>query len=70
MLLFNVFLFQLHEVYKKVCERRNLSALDLSEFLSLASLVEARGVTKIVGKVKNRLAKVSYFSLFLINIFY
>ncbi|KAL1124228.1 hypothetical protein AAG570_001998 [Ranatra chinensis] len=48
----------LHQVYQRVCERRNLSAVDLSEFVSLVELVEARGVMKIVGKTKNRLAKV------------
>ncbi|XP_073986743.1 cell division cycle 6 isoform X2 [Rhodnius prolixus] len=50
---------KLHETYKKVCEKRNFSALGLSEFLSLAQLAESRGVIKINGKTQNRLSKVS-----------
>ncbi|XP_014247807.1 cell division control protein 6 homolog [Cimex lectularius] len=49
---------KLHDVYKKICEKRNISFLDLSEFLNLAQLIEARGCIKIQGKVKNRLSKV------------
>lgn len=50
---------KLHEVYKKICEKRNFSTLGLSEFLSLAQLVESRGVIKIHGKTQNRLSKVT-----------
>lgn len=56
----SVLLFQLHEVYKKVCERRNMTPLDISEFITLTSLVEARGILKISGKTHNRLSKVTY----------
>ncbi|XP_046676138.1 cell division control protein 6 homolog [Homalodisca vitripennis] len=49
---------KLHDVYKKVCGRRNLSALDMSEFVSLTSLVEARGILRVTGKTHNRLSKV------------
>ncbi|KAK9509919.1 hypothetical protein O3M35_004806 [Rhynocoris fuscipes] len=49
---------KLHDIYRKVCGKCNLSALDLSEFLSLAELVESRGVIRIQGKIKNRLSKV------------
>lgn len=48
----------MHEVYKRVCEKRNLTALDLSEFLSLANLVSTRGILRVVGKNHNRLSKV------------
>lgn len=51
-------ILQLHQIYKKVCERRNLSALDISEFISLTSLVEARGILRVIGKTHNRLSKV------------
>lgn len=50
---------KLHEVYKRVCEKRNLTALDLSEFLSLANLVSTRGILRVVGKNYNRLSKVT-----------
>ncbi|XP_046412210.1 cell division control protein 6 homolog [Neodiprion fabricii] len=48
----------LHEVYKKVCKKRNIHIVDMSEFVSLCSLVETRGVLRIVGKKEPRLSKV------------
>ncbi|XP_046736632.1 cell division control protein 6 homolog isoform X2 [Diprion similis] len=48
----------LHEVYKKVCKKRNIHMVDMSEFVSLCSLVETRGVLRIVGKKEPRLSKV------------
>lgn len=50
---------KLHEVYCKICEKRNLVAVDISEFISLASLVETRGILRVQGKIKNRLSKIS-----------
>lgn len=49
---------RLHDVYRKVCTKKNINSLDMSEFLSLAELVESRGVLRIIGKTKNRLSKV------------
>ncbi|XP_014471614.1 PREDICTED: cell division control protein 6 homolog [Dinoponera quadriceps] len=49
----------LHEVYKKVCKKRNISAADFSEFLSMCLLIETRGTLRIVGKNQSRLFKVS-----------
>lgn len=50
---------RLHEVYRKVCKKRNLLAVDQAEFVSLCSLLEARGIVRIVGKKEPRLNKVS-----------
>lgn len=50
---------KLHEVYKKVCQKRNLSAVDQAEFVGLCSLVETRGIMRIIGKKEPRLHKVS-----------
>lgn len=55
----DVTLGKLHEVYKKVCSKRNLSAVDQGEFGSLCSLLEARGIVRVVGKREPRLNKVS-----------
>lgn len=49
---------KLHEVYKRVCKKRNIHAVDTSEFVSLCSLVETRGILKIIGKKEPRLSKV------------
>uniref|UniRef100_A0A146L4S5 Cell division control protein n=3 Tax=Lygus hesperus TaxID=30085 RepID=A0A146L4S5_LYGHE len=50
---------KLHDVYRKICENRNIGFLDLSEFISLAELVESRGIIKIQGKTRNRLSKLT-----------
>lgn len=55
----DVTLGKLHGVYKKVCTKRNLSALDEGEFAGLCSLLEAKGILKVVGKKEPRLNKVS-----------
>lgn len=55
----DVTLGKLHEVYRRVCNKRNLSAVDQAEFVSLCSLLETRGIVKIVGKKEPRLNKVS-----------
>ncbi|XP_012262534.1 cell division control protein 6 homolog [Athalia rosae] len=49
---------KLHEVYKRVCKKRNIPAVDTSEFVSLCSLVETRGILKIFGKKEPRLSKI------------
>ncbi|XP_076647745.1 cell division cycle 6 [Halictus rubicundus] len=50
---------RLHEVYKKVCKKRNIHAVDSSEFVSLCSLIETRGILKLMTKKEPRLSKVS-----------
>ncbi|EZA49517.1 Cell division control protein 6-like protein [Ooceraea biroi] len=49
----------LYEVYKKVCKKRNIHAVDISEFVSLCSLIETRGILRVVGKKEARLSKVN-----------
>ncbi|XP_076763867.1 cell division cycle 6 [Xylocopa sonorina] len=50
---------KLHEVYKKVCKKRNIHAVDGSEFYSLCSLIETRGILKLTKKKEPRLSKVN-----------
>ena len=50
---------QLHEVYKKVCRKHNIHTVDVSEFVNLCSLIETRGVLRVVGKKEPRLSKVN-----------
>lgn len=50
---------QLHQVYEKVCKKRNIHSVDMSEFVGLCSLIESRGVLRIVGKKEIRLSKVN-----------
>ncbi|XP_022191046.2 cell division control protein 6 homolog [Nilaparvata lugens] len=50
---------KLHEAYTKVCDKRNLQAVDISELISLIGLLESRGVLKLQGKTKNRLSKIN-----------
>ncbi|KAK9308759.1 hypothetical protein QLX08_001367 [Tetragonisca angustula] len=49
---------RLHEVYKKVCNKRNIHAVDGSEFYSLCSLIETRGILKLTRKKEPRLTKI------------
>lgn len=46
-------------MYKKVCKKRNIHAVDASEFFSLCSLIETRGILKLVRKKEPRLSKVN-----------
>ncbi|XP_001605030.2 cell division control protein 6 homolog [Nasonia vitripennis] len=50
---------KLHQVYRKVCMKRNLQVLDMSEFVSLCSLIETRGILRLMMKKETRLSKVS-----------
>ncbi|XP_076630216.1 cell division cycle 6 isoform X2 [Colletes latitarsis] len=50
---------KLHEVYRKVCKKRNIHAVDSSEFVSLCSLIETRGILKLTTKKEPRLSKVN-----------
>lgn len=49
---------RLHDVYKKICTKRNLMALDQAEFTSLCSLVEVRGIIRLHKKKESRLSNV------------
>lgn len=49
---------KLHEVYKRVCSKRNILAVDQSEFIGLCTLIETRGIIRISGKKEPRLNKV------------
>ncbi|XP_026827321.1 cell division control protein 6 homolog [Ooceraea biroi] len=55
----DVIVGRLYEVYKKVCKKRNIHAVDISEFVSLCSLIETRGILRVVGKKEARLSKVN-----------
>ncbi|KAL7298709.1 hypothetical protein TKK_0008466 [Trichogramma kaykai] len=55
----NVTVGMLHQVYRKVCDKRKINKLDMSEFVSLCSLIETRGIVKIISKKEARLSKVS-----------
>ncbi|XP_018333285.1 cell division control protein 6 homolog [Agrilus planipennis] len=50
---------KLHEVYSRVCEKRNLYAVDQAEFVGLCSLIETKGVIRVAGKKEPRLHKVT-----------
>ena len=50
---------QLHEIYSKVCKKRQMGAMDHSEFQGITSLLEARGMIGIKKAKETRLAKVS-----------
>ncbi|XP_017136618.1 cell division control protein 6 homolog [Drosophila miranda] len=49
---------RLHEVYRRVCARRNILALDQAEFTGTVDLVETRGILRIMRKKEPRLSKV------------
>lgn len=46
------------DVYKKICTKRNIQVRDLSEFITMCSLIETRGIIKIQGQSVNRLSKI------------
>lgn len=46
------------DVFKQICSKRNIQVRDLSEFISMCSLIETRGIIKIQGQNVNRLSKV------------
>ncbi|XP_037723178.1 cell division control protein 6 homolog [Drosophila subpulchrella] len=49
---------RLHEVYRRVCAKRNILALDQAEFTGTVDLVETRGIIRIMRKKEPRLHKV------------
>lgn len=46
------------DVFKKICTKRNIQVRDLSEFITMCSLIETRGIIKIQGQSVNRLSKI------------
>lgn len=51
-------MFQLHETYKKVCKKRNIVPVDISEFFSLCTLIETNGVLNIAVKKERKNSKI------------
>lgn len=49
---------KLHGVYTLICNKRNLTAVDQVEFVGLCSLIETKGIIKIVRKKEPRMNKV------------
>lgn len=49
---------KLHEVYIRVCSKRNILAIDQSEFVGLCKLIETRGIIRVSGRKEPRLLKV------------
>lgn len=50
---------RLHDVYKRVCTKKSLYAVDQAEFVGLCSLIETKGILSVSGKKEPRLHKVS-----------
>lgn len=51
-------MFQLHEVYSRLCAHRQVSAAGQGECLSLCSLLESRGIFALKKAKEARLTKV------------
>uniref|UniRef100_A0A1A9X367 Cell division control protein n=1 Tax=Glossina brevipalpis TaxID=37001 RepID=A0A1A9X367_9MUSC len=49
---------RLHEIYRRVCNKRNIHSLDQAEFVGLVDLVQTRGILHIIKKKEPRLSKV------------
>uniref|UniRef100_A0A1Y9H2N6 Cell division control protein n=1 Tax=Anopheles dirus TaxID=7168 RepID=A0A1Y9H2N6_9DIPT len=49
---------KLHDVYRTICTKRNIHAVDQAEFISLCSLVETRGIVRLQGKKEPRMHRV------------
>lgn len=49
---------KIYDFYKKICTKKNIQIRDLSEFITMCSLIETRGIIKIQGQSVNRLSKV------------
>lgn len=54
----DVSLGKLHDVYRRICSKRNMPAVDQMEFVGLCELIETRGIVKFVKKKEPRLSKV------------
>lgn len=55
----DVTLGKLHQVYRKICSKRNLMGVDQAEFVGLCSLIETRGIIRIGGRKEAKLQKVN-----------
>ncbi|EAA09435.3 AGAP005176-PA [Anopheles gambiae str. PEST] len=49
---------KLYDVYKAICTKRNIQAVDQTEFISLCTLVETRGIVRLQGKKEPRMHRV------------
>lgn len=49
---------RLHDVYKRICSKKNIHGVDQPEFVSICGLVETRGIIRIVNKKEPRFHKV------------
>ncbi|KDR09135.1 Cell division control protein 6-like protein [Zootermopsis nevadensis] len=49
---------KLHEVYCRICKKKNILSVDQAEFISLCQLVETRGILKVQGRKETRLSRV------------
>jgi cell division control protein 6 len=49
---------RLHEVYKKVCSKRTIGAVDQAEFANLCILAETRGIVRLQKKKEPRLNRI------------
>lgn len=54
----DVSLGKMHDVYRRICLKRNLPAVDQMEFVGLSELIETRGIVKIIKKKEPRLSKI------------
>jgi cell division control protein 6 len=50
---------RLHDVYRRVCSKRNIQVVDQGEFVGLCALIETRGIIRIIKKKDPRIHKVS-----------
>lgn len=52
--------FQLHNMFKKVCQRYNVVGVDQSEFINMCSLLDTRGIISTKKGKEPRLMKVHF----------
>lgn len=50
--------FQFHEVYTRVCKKQQVPVMDQTEFLSLCTLLESRGMLQVKRNKEIRSSKV------------
>ena len=55
----NRFFLQLHEVYVKMCRKRQIGPVDQSEFQGIVTLLESRGMLGVKKGKESRLSKVT-----------
>lgn len=47
-----------HAIYSKICSKRNIDALDQSEFAGMCALIEDRGIIKVIKHKEPKLRKI------------